>query len=123
MYFLRNDQSLATVCSALLLHVACVDAVLADSPVIRRLMKSLGSAGGLTSCQVLSNELRKSAISHRLLGTPNDEIWPGVEDLPDYKATFPQWSAKSLEDNVAGLDDVSADLLEVRWEHGSFSFS
>ena len=25
----------------------------------------------------------------RTLGTPNEELWPGVSKLPDYKPTFP----------------------------------
>jgi cyclin-dependent kinase 2 len=25
------------------------------------------------------------------LGTPNEQVWPGVSDLPDFKATFPKW--------------------------------
>lgn len=28
----------------------------------------------------------------KLLGTPNDAIWPGLKDLPDFKPTFPQWN-------------------------------
>ena len=52
-------------------------------------------------------------VGNRLLGTPNDDIWPGVSSLPDFKATFPQWSAKNLQDNITNLDDVTGDLLEV----------
>lgn len=47
------------------------------------------------------------------MGTPKDDIWPGVEQLPDYKSSFPNWSAKDLKTAVTGLDDISADLLEV----------
>ncbi|KAF8750461.1 Pkinase protein [Rhizoctonia solani] len=36
----------------------------------------------------------------RLLGTPNEEIWPGVSQLPDYKETFPRWSAVELSQTV-----------------------
>lgn len=26
----------------------------------------------------------------RLLGTPSEEVWPGVSTLPDYNANFPR---------------------------------
>ncbi|KAK9895681.1 Pkinase-domain-containing protein [Cystobasidium minutum MCA 4210] len=47
----------------------------------------------------------------RLLGTPDEEAWPGVTQLPDYKGSFPQWKAKDIKTAVAGLNDVSTDLL------------
>jgi cyclin-dependent kinase len=52
----------------------------------------------------------------RLLGTPSEQVWPGVTSLPDYKAIFPQWAPKDLESNVANLDEVSADLLSVSFQ-------
>lgn len=48
----------------------------------------------------------------RLLGTPSEEIWPGVTGLPDYKSSFPQWSTKELRTSVNGLNSVSTDLLQ-----------
>ena len=50
----------------------------------------------------------------RVLGTPNDEIWPGVSTLPDYKPSFPQWNAVDLERAVPALDAQGIDLLAVR---------
>ncbi|KAL7006547.1 hypothetical protein EMMF5_003968 [Cystobasidiomycetes sp. EMM_F5] len=47
----------------------------------------------------------------RLLGTPDEEVWPGVTALPDFKTSFPQWGAKDIRSNVTGIDAVSADLL------------
>ena len=32
----------------------------------------------------------------QILGTPNENIWPGVSNLPDYKLSFPQWKPKTL---------------------------
>ena len=32
----------------------------------------------------------------RLLGTPNETIWQGVQQLPDFKAEFPKWKPKNL---------------------------
>ncbi|PWN47102.1 putative Cdk1-cyclin-dependent kinase 1 [Violaceomyces palustris] len=47
----------------------------------------------------------------RTLGTPTDEIWPGVKNLPDYKTSFPQWSGIPLKKAVPRLDDQGLDLL------------
>ncbi|GAA5840827.1 hypothetical protein JCM11251_001707 [Rhodosporidiobolus azoricus] len=47
----------------------------------------------------------------RLLGTPDEDVWPGVTSLPDYKSTFPNWHAKDLQDHVTGCTDESADLI------------
>ncbi|KAG8135112.1 hypothetical protein E2320_008160, partial [Naja naja] len=30
------------------------------------------------------------------LGTPNNDVWPEVESLQDYKNTFPKWKPSSL---------------------------
>ncbi len=48
---------------------------------------------------------------YRILGTPDEEIWPGVKSLPDYKSTFPKWNAVDLKSAVKGLDDAGLDLL------------
>jgi len=48
----------------------------------------------------------------RILGTPNEEIWPGVSGLPDYKATFPQWSRQDITRVVPTLDDQGIDMLK-----------
>lgn len=47
----------------------------------------------------------------RTLGTPTDDTWPGVSQLPDYKATFPKWPATSLAKVCKSLDDDGLDLL------------
>ncbi|UZJ56638.1 hypothetical protein CBS101457_005958 [Exobasidium rhododendri] len=47
----------------------------------------------------------------RTLGTPTDEIWPGVKSLPDYKSSFPQWNGVPLAKAVPTLDENGLDLL------------
>jgi len=47
----------------------------------------------------------------RCLGTPNEEMWPGVSQFADYKTTFPQWSPVPLKTAVEGLDELGLDLL------------
>merc|ERR1712042_395026 len=55
----------------------------------------------------------------RVLRTPNEDIWPGVSSLPDWKPTFPAWTNYSLEAQIkpeANVDDnglkLLADMLE-----------
>ncbi|XP_017857039.1 PREDICTED: cyclin-dependent kinase 1-like [Drosophila arizonae] len=49
----------------------------------------------------------------RLLGTPNEQSWPGVSTLPDYKSTFPKWKSNQLSQLMADLDiyNSAVDLL------------
>ncbi|XP_009464242.1 PREDICTED: cyclin-dependent kinase 1 isoform X3 [Nipponia nippon] len=47
----------------------------------------------------------------RALGTPNNEVWPEVESLQDYKNTFPKWKPGSLGSHVKNLDEDGLDLL------------
>ncbi|OJT11696.1 Cyclin-dependent kinase 1 [Trametes pubescens] len=49
----------------------------------------------------------------RVLGTPNEEVWPGVSQLPDYKPSFPHWSRQDLRDQVPSLNPEGIDLLEL----------
>ena len=46
-------------------------------------------------------------------GTPNDSIWPGVTELPDWKSTFPNWKQKKLSSVCPKLDAQGLDLLTV----------
>jgi hypothetical protein len=51
----------------------------------------------------------------RVLRTPNEELWPGVSELPDYKSTFPQWNSSSLAQSVPKLDKDGLDILDVKF--------
>jgi len=46
------------------------------------------------------------------LGTPTEEIWPGVQNLSEYKEDFPQYPAIAIRTLVPGLDDNGYDLLQ-----------
>ena len=75
-------------------------------------------------------------LPFRLLGTPTDDVWPGVTQLPDFKDTFPKWAPKvrvgndppcyhswcstdtgailqDLKTIVPTLDSLGLDLLSV----------
>ncbi|CAI0628177.1 unnamed protein product [Linum tenue] len=47
----------------------------------------------------------------QLLGTPNEEVWPGVSNLVNWHE-YPQWSPQSLSTAVPTLDKDGLDLLE-----------
>lgn len=48
----------------------------------------------------------------RVLGTPNDDIWPGVTQLQDFnKNDFPKWERKNLNDELRVADDSAVELL------------
>jgi len=49
-----------------------------------------------------------------MLGTPDETIWPGVSQLPDYTSRFPRWEATNIDDVLPTFDDDAKDLLLVR---------
>ena len=51
---------------------------------------------------------------HRTLGTPDERLWPGVSELPDYKSSFPKWPVQNLLQVIPALSQPGADLLQVR---------
>ncbi len=50
---------------------------------------------------------------HTTVGTPDERSWPGVSQLPDWKSTFPKWSAQKLEKVVPTLTEEGYDILKV----------
>ncbi|TKX21129.1 cyclin-dependent kinase [Elsinoe australis] len=54
----------------------------------------------------------------RILGTPDEQDWPGVTSLPDFKPSFPKWKRNVEEDIITGdgarvLGEDGLDLLEA----------
>jgi len=54
-----------------------------------------------------------------MLGTPDETIWPGVSQLPDYTSRFPRWEATNISDALTSFDDDAKDLLSVREKSAS----
>jgi serine/threonine protein kinase len=48
----------------------------------------------------------------QVTGTPNEEVWPNVFKLPDYKSTFPIWLPRNLQDILPGVESDAIDLIE-----------
>ncbi|KAL4933739.1 cyclin-dependent serine/threonine-protein kinase CDC28 [Aspergillus undulatus] len=53
----------------------------------------------------------------RLLGTPDEAVWPGVTSFPDYKPSFPRWRREETHNLVPGLEEDGLDLLEALLEY------
>ncbi|PKA47337.1 Cyclin-dependent kinase B2-1 [Apostasia shenzhenica] len=56
------------------------------------------------------SELQQLLHIFRLLGTPNEQVWPGVTKLANWHE-FPQWSPRSISSAVPNLDADGVDLL------------
>jgi serine/threonine protein kinase len=49
------------------------------------------------------------------LGTPNESVWPGVSELPDFKPTFPKWQPKgwaNIRNTLAQIGPAGVELLD-----------
>lgn len=58
------------------------------------------------------SEIDQIFKTFRLLGTPTEEVWPGVTSYPDFKSTFPKWNRDYSQTLCANLDDEGLALLE-----------
>ncbi|XP_055834043.1 cell division control protein 2 homolog D [Solanum dulcamara] len=56
------------------------------------------------------SELQQLLHIFRLLGTPNEELWPGVSKLVNWHE-YPQWKPQPLSTVVPGLDEDGIHLL------------
>ncbi len=53
----------------------------------------------------------------RLLGTPDEQSWPGVTSFPDFKSSFPKWSREETSKLVPDLEEAGLDLLDQMLEY------
>lgn len=67
-----------------------------------------------------SSELQQLLHIFRLLGTPNDQIWPGVSTLRDWHL-YPQWKPHNLAQVVPELDSAGIDLLKSMLQYNPAS--
>jgi serine/threonine protein kinase len=56
-------------------------------------------------------EIEQLLLIFQLLGTPTEEVWPGVSQLRDYNPIFPRWLPKDLSAVLPRLDEEGAALL------------
>merc|ERR1739848_903601 len=56
------------------------------------------------------SEIQQLLHIFKLLGTPNEEIWPGVEKFKDWHE-FPQWRPEDFSKTFPELEPCGNDLL------------
>lgn len=47
------------------------------------------------------------------MGTPTEQTWPGLVQMPDYKPSFPNWRAADLRKVLPEMDDRALHLLNA----------
>lgn len=47
----------------------------------------------------------------KVLGTPNESVWPGVSSLSHYSQDFPCWAPVAIESLFPGVSELGLDLL------------
>jgi hypothetical protein len=47
----------------------------------------------------------------RLLGTPSPAVWPGLQDVPYWRQTFPDWPARTVASLVPLMSSDGADFV------------
>lgn len=53
----------------------------------------------------------------QVLGTPDEESWPSVTQLPEYNPVFPKWGRQNLAAFVPTLEPAGVDLLSRMLEY------
>ena len=57
------------------------------------------------------SELQQLLHVFKLLGTPNEDLWPGVTQLRDWHE-FPQWAPQDLTKVFPKLEPAGIDLMQ-----------
>eukprot|EP00347_Sterkiella_histriomuscorum_P014622 403360177 len=50
----------------------------------------------------------------KIMGTPTDETWQGIGELPEFKFTFPHWKTDATQNLIkmsSNMDETAVDLL------------
>merc|ERR1711966_327101 len=47
----------------------------------------------------------------KVLGTPTEEIWPSIVELPNYKPDFPKYESRDWSSVTPGLEPSGVELL------------
>ncbi|KAL5010336.1 hypothetical protein ScPMuIL_012641 [Solemya velum] len=85
-----------------------------SSPLCSLRRALISTIGGITRKALFpgDSEIDQLFRVFRTLGTPDETTWPGVSQLPDYKASFPKWAHQSVANIVPHLCEEGLDLLD-----------
>jgi serine/threonine protein kinase len=53
----------------------------------------------------------------KVLGTPDERVWPGVTRLPEFKRTFQRWTRRDLSEVIPNADPLALDLIDKMLEY------
>lgn len=72
----------------------------------------------MATCKPLfqgDSEIDQLFCIFKILGTPNDTVWPGLDKLPGWNPLFPLWHKKLRSHMKNSMSDLLVDLLEVSY--------
>ena len=58
------------------------------------------------------SEIDQIHKTFKLMGTPNEEVMPGVTALPYWRNNFPEWPSLDISIKLPNLDEEGVDLVE-----------
>ena len=58
------------------------------------------------------NEIDQLIKIFNVLGTPDKDIWPEFENMPNYSPGFPKFKPIKFEDCLTGINKNGIDLLK-----------
>ncbi|KAL4922325.1 kinase-like domain-containing protein [Aspergillus aurantiobrunneus] len=66
-----------------------------------------------TGCALFPGTTNEDQLQRifRVMGTPNERIWPGISQFPEYKSNFPNYGPQDLRHVVPRVDPLGLDLL------------
>ncbi|CAG8714936.1 15567_t:CDS:2 [Racocetra fulgida] len=59
----------------------------------------------------LLKECSKNENIVKVLGTPDENVWPGISQFRDFTPVFPKWKPQPLNQYVPTLNSLGVDLL------------
>lgn len=51
-----------------------------------------------------------------IMGTPSSSYWENLNNLSDFKTSFPKWNKKPLSNYISDISNAGLDLLEKMLE-------
>lgn len=84
-----------------------------QSPIAFKFHLLFAQLKGRTALFPGDSEIDQLFRIFRTMGTPDEVVWPGVSQLPDYKPNFPKWASSNFGEMFPRLDTDGLSLLMV----------